>query len=166
MDFSKPVICAVSGWAVAGGLELALMCDMRVVEETAKMGVLCRRFGVPLIDGGTVRLPELIGLSRAMDLILTGRIIEAKEAFDMGLANRLVATGTGKDIYHTKYNISNKKNMNVPIATVLFFSLRNGHEHCPPTCQIPTRVYARRPRLGHLRHICIRQLGEFIAVRE
>ena len=98
MEFTKPVICAVSGWAVAGGLELALMCDMRVVEETAKMGVLCRRFGVPLIDGGTVRLPELIGLSRAMDLILTGRIVEAKEAYDIGLANRLVSPGTGNII--------------------------------------------------------------------
>ena len=95
MEFTKPVIAAVSGWAVAGGLELALMCDMRIVEESARMGVLCRRFGVPLIDGGTVRLPELIGLSRAMDLILTGRIIEAKEAHEYGIANRLVATGTG-----------------------------------------------------------------------
>ncbi|XP_076334665.1 putative enoyl-CoA hydratase isoform X2 [Tachypleus tridentatus] len=91
---SKPVIAAVSGFAVAGGMELALMCDMRVMEETAVMGVLCRRFGVPLIDGGTARLPHLIGLSRALDLILTGRQISAKEAFEMGLANRLVACGT------------------------------------------------------------------------
>ena len=94
MEFSKPVIAAVSGWAVAGGLELALMCDIRVVDENARLGVLCRRFGVPLIDGGTVRLPELIGLSRALDLILTGRIVEAKEAHQMGLANRLVPAGT------------------------------------------------------------------------
>ncbi|XP_014668624.1 PREDICTED: probable enoyl-CoA hydratase, mitochondrial [Priapulus caudatus] len=94
MDISKPVIAAIDGYAVAGGLELALMCDMRVVEESAIMGVYCRRFGVPLIDGGTVRLPAIIGLSRAMDMILTGRAITAKEALDWGLANRLVATGT------------------------------------------------------------------------
>lgn len=95
MEFSKPVIAAVSGWAVAGGLELALMCDMRILEESARIGVLCRRFGVPLIDGGTVRLPELIGLSRALDLILTGRIVDAKEALELGVANRVVKTGTG-----------------------------------------------------------------------
>eukprot|EP00095_Tigriopus_kingsejongensis_P007809 snap_masked-scaffold204_size260821-processed-gene-1.4 protein:Tk07809 transcript:snap_masked-scaffold204_size260821-processed-gene-1.4-mRNA-1 annotation:"hypothetical protein DAPPUDRAFT_304905" len=94
MEFSKPVIGAVSGWAVAGGLELALMCDLRIMEESARVGVLCRRFGVPLIDGGSVRLPELIGLSRAMDLILTGRIVEAKEAHQFGIANRVVGNGT------------------------------------------------------------------------
>lgn len=98
MEFSKPVIAAVSGWAVAGGLELALMCDMRILEESARIGVLCRRFGVPLIDGGTVRLPELIGLSRALDLILTGRIVDAKEALELGVANRVVKTGTGKKL--------------------------------------------------------------------
>ncbi|KAK7091374.1 hypothetical protein V1264_009060 [Littorina saxatilis] len=92
--FSKPVIAAIDGYAVAGGLELALMCDLRVVEENAVMGVFCRRWGVPLIDGGTVRLPALIGLSRALDLVLTGRPVSAKEALDMGLANRVVATGT------------------------------------------------------------------------
>ncbi|KAB0800731.1 hypothetical protein PPYR_06470 [Photinus pyralis] len=90
----KPLIAAVSGYAVAGGMELALMCDLRVIEETAIMGVYCRRFGVPLIDGGTVRLTAMVGLSRALDLILTGRSIEAKEAFDWGLANRIVACGT------------------------------------------------------------------------
>jgi len=93
MVLSKPVIAAVSGYAVAGGLELALWCDMRVMEETAVLGVFCRRFGVPLIDGGTVRLPRLIGMSRAMDLILTGRAVKAKEARDMGLANRVVPHG-------------------------------------------------------------------------
>lgn len=92
--FKKPIIAAVAGYAVAGGLELALMCDARVVEETAVMGVFCRRFGVPLIDGGTVRLPHLIGLSRAMDLILTGRPVKAKEALEIGLANQLVGCGT------------------------------------------------------------------------
>ncbi len=93
MRLSKPVIAAVSGHAVAGGLELALWCDMRVVEEDAIMGVFCRRWGVPLIDGGTVRLPRLIGQSRAMDMILTGRGVSAEEAERIGLANRLVEPG-------------------------------------------------------------------------
>jgi len=84
MVLSKPVIAAISGYAVAGGLELALWCDMRVVEEDAVMGVFCRRWGVPLIDGGTVRLPRLIGESRAMDLILTGRAVDAAEALQCG----------------------------------------------------------------------------------
>lgn len=94
MLLSKPVIAAVDGFAVAGGLELSLWCDLRVVETTAIMGVYCRRFGVPLIDGGTVRLTKLIGLSRALDLILTGRGINGKEAFEFGIANRLVPVGT------------------------------------------------------------------------
>lgn len=93
MVFSKPVIAAIAGHAVAGGLELACLCDLRVVEEDAILGVFCRRFGVPLIDGGTVRLPRLIGLSRALDLILTGRPVDAKEAMAMGLANRVVPKG-------------------------------------------------------------------------
>ncbi|XP_072547495.1 enoyl-CoA hydratase EchA19 [Salminus brasiliensis] len=93
MRLSKPLIAAVSGYAVAGGLELALLADLRVVEESAIMGVFCRRFGVPLIDGGTVRLPALIGLSRAMDLILTGRPVGAQEALAFGLANRVVPDG-------------------------------------------------------------------------
>jgi enoyl-CoA hydratase len=89
----KPVIAAISGHAVAGGLELALWCDLRVVERSAIMGVYCRRWGVPLIDGGTIRLPRLIGHSRAMDLILTGRAVDAQEALQIGLANRVVADG-------------------------------------------------------------------------
>ncbi|KAJ8374899.1 hypothetical protein SKAU_G00054790 [Synaphobranchus kaupii] len=93
MQLSKPVIAAVSGYAVAGGLELALLADLRVVEQSAIMGVFCRRFGVPLIDGGTVRLPRLIGLSRALDLILTGRPVGAQEALAFGLANRVVPDG-------------------------------------------------------------------------
>ncbi|KAM9712626.1 enoyl-CoA hydratase EchA19 isoform 1-T1 [Menidia menidia] len=93
LQLSKPLIAAVSGFAVAGGLELALLADLRVVEESAVMGVFCRRFGVPLIDGGTVRLPRLIGLSRALDLILTGRPIGAQEALAYGLANRIVPDG-------------------------------------------------------------------------
>jgi len=97
MMLKKPVIAAISGYAVAGGLELALWCDMRVMEETAVFGVFCRRFGVPLIDGGTVRLPRLIGMSHAMDLILTGRPVEAIEAKNMGLANRIVAHGKSRE---------------------------------------------------------------------
>ena len=93
---SKPVIAAISGYAVAGGLELALWCDLRVMEEDATVGVFCRRWGIPLIDGGTIRLPRLIGLSRALDLILTGRAVSAAEAFSIGLANRVVPKGTSR----------------------------------------------------------------------
>ena len=93
MLLGKPVIAAIAGHAVAGGLELALWCDLRVVEESAVMGVFCRRWGVPLIDGGTIRLPRLIGHSRAMDLILTGRPVDAQEALQIGLANRVVPDG-------------------------------------------------------------------------
>ncbi len=93
LRLSKPVIAAVAGYAVAGGLELALWCDLRVADETAVFGVFCRRWGVPLIDGGTVRLPRLIGTSRAMDMILTGRAVDAAEAAAIGLANRVVPTG-------------------------------------------------------------------------
>jgi enoyl-CoA hydratase len=94
---SKPVIAAISGYAVAGGLELALWCDMRVAEDDAVMGVFCRRWGVPLIDGGTVRLPRLIGLGRALDLILTGRPVDGREALQMGLVNRVVAKGAARE---------------------------------------------------------------------
>ena len=94
--FTKPVIAAVAGHAVAGGLELALMCDLRVAEQTAIFGVFCRRWGVPLIDGGTVRLPRLIGMGRALDLILTGRAVAADEALMLGLANRVVAPGQAR----------------------------------------------------------------------
>jgi enoyl-CoA hydratase len=94
MRLSKPVIAAVEGYAVAGGLELAVWADLRVVAEDAIFGVFSRRWGVPLIDGGTVRLPRLIGEGRAMDLILTGRPVDAAEALAIGLANRVVATGT------------------------------------------------------------------------
>jgi len=93
LQLRKPVIAAVEGYAVAGGIELALWCDLRVASETAVFGVFCRRFGVPLIDGGTVRLPRLIGQSRALDLILTGRPVGAAEALQIGLANRVVPAG-------------------------------------------------------------------------
>jgi enoyl-CoA hydratase len=96
MRLGKPVIAAIAGHAVAGGLELALWCDLRVAEEDAVLGVFCRRWGVPLIDGGTVRLPRLIGLSRALDLILTGRPVGAAEAFQFGLVNRVVPHGQAR----------------------------------------------------------------------
>jgi enoyl-CoA hydratase len=93
MVLRKPLIAAISGYAVAGGLELALLADLRVVESDAVLGVFCRRWGVPLIDGGTVRLPRIVGLGRALDLILTGRAVGAEEALAIGLANRVVAAG-------------------------------------------------------------------------
>jgi enoyl-CoA hydratase len=96
LALSKPTIAAVEGYAVAGGLELALLCDLRVAGAGAIFGVFCRRWGVPLIDGGTVRLPRLIGLSRALDMILTGRPVDAAEALAFGLANRVVAAGTAR----------------------------------------------------------------------
>ena len=96
MLLAKPVLAAVSGYAVAGGFELALWCDLRIVEEDAVMGVFNRRWGIPLIDGGTVRLPALVGLGRALDLIMTGRPVDAREALAIGLANRVVARGQAR----------------------------------------------------------------------
>lgn len=96
LELSKPVIAAVSGPAVAGGMELALWCDIRIMEETAFMGVYCRRWGIPLIDGGTVRLPRLVGEGRAMDLILTGRRIDAEEALQIGLCEYVVPSGNAR----------------------------------------------------------------------
>jgi enoyl-CoA hydratase len=97
MRLSKPVIAAVAGHAVAGGLELALWCDLRVAEEDAVFGVYCRRWGVPLIDGGTVRLPQVVGMGRALDMILTGRGVPAAEAHEMGLVNQLVPAGQARE---------------------------------------------------------------------
>jgi enoyl-CoA hydratase len=97
MQLRKPAIAAVAGYAVAGGLELALLCDLRVVEEDAIFGVFCRRWGVPLLDGGTIRLPRLIGMSHALDMILTGRPVGAQEAKQMGLANRVVPKGRSRE---------------------------------------------------------------------
>jgi enoyl-CoA hydratase len=96
MSLSKPVIAAICGHAVAGGLELALWCDLRVAQEDAVLGVFCRRWGVPLIDGGTVRLPQVVGLGRALDMILTGRAVPAAEALQMGLVNQVVPNGTAR----------------------------------------------------------------------
>jgi enoyl-CoA hydratase len=101
MRLSKPVIAAVAGHAVAGGLELALWCDLRVAEEGAVFGVFCRRWGVPLMDGGTVRLPRLIGLSQSMDMVLTGRPVSAREARRMGLVNRVVGDGESRSAAET-----------------------------------------------------------------
>lgn len=97
LQLSKPVIAAIEGWCVAGGLELACWCDLRVAGATARLGCLERRFGVPLVDGGTVRLPRIVGLGRALDLILTGREISADEALTMGLVNRVVPAGGALD---------------------------------------------------------------------
>jgi enoyl-CoA hydratase len=97
MQLTKPVIAAVAGYAVAGGLELALWCDLRVAEEDSVLGVFCRRWGVPLIDGGTVRLAQIVGVGRALDLILTGRPVPASEALQMGLVSRIVRTGDARD---------------------------------------------------------------------
>ena len=97
MVLGKPVVASIAGHAVAGGLELALFCDLRVAEEDALLGVYCRRFGVPLIDGGTVRLPRIVGLGRALDLILTGRAVGAEEARAMGLVDRVVPRGTARE---------------------------------------------------------------------
>jgi enoyl-CoA hydratase len=96
MSLSKPVIAAISGHAVAGGIELSAWCDLRVMEVDAVVGVFCRRWGVPLIDGGTVRLPHIVGLGRALDLILTGRAMGADEALAIGFANRVVPSGEAR----------------------------------------------------------------------
>jgi len=98
LELSKPVIAAIAGPAVAGGMELALWCDLRVMEESAYMGVYCRRWGIPLIDGGTVRLPRLVGRGRALDIILTGRKVPAEECLDIGLCERVVPDGTGREV--------------------------------------------------------------------
>ncbi|MFI7671864.1 crotonase/enoyl-CoA hydratase family protein [Nocardia sp. NPDC049526] len=97
MRLSKPVIAAISGYAVAGGLELALWCDMRVAEQDSTFGVFCRRWGVPLIDGGTIRLPRIVGTGRAMDMVLTGRAVAATEALQIGLVNRVVPNGESRN---------------------------------------------------------------------
>lgn len=102
---SKPLVCGISGYCIGNGLELALLCDLRVVEEDACLGFFNRRFGVPLMDGAPQRLVTLIGLSRALDLVLTGRVLSGKEAFDIGLSNRLVAPGTGILFFGFPYSL-------------------------------------------------------------
>jgi enoyl-CoA hydratase len=98
MRTTKPIIASIAGHAVAGGLELALYCDLRIADQSAELGVFCRRWGVPLIDGGTVRLPRIVGLGRALDLVLTGRAVRADEALAMGLVNRVVPDGTSLEV--------------------------------------------------------------------
>ena len=130
MILSKPVIAAVEGHAVAGGLELALWCDLRVAARNAVFGVYCRRFGVPLIDGGTVRLPRLIGQSRAMDMILTGRGVAAEEALEWGLANRLAAPGAA---------LSEAKTLAKEIAKHPQICLRNDRASAHSQWSLPER---------------------------
>ena len=140
MLLSKPIIAAVEGHAVAGGLELACLCDLRVADETAVFGVFCRRFGVPLIDGGTVRLPRLIGLSRALDLILTGRPVNADEALAMGLANRVVPKGTAR---------AAAEELAAQIAKFPQITMRNDRQSAYESTALPLdRALAREFELG------------------
>jgi len=139
MSLKKPLIAAIAGPCVAGGLELSLLADMRVGEQSSKYGVLCRRFGVPLIDGGTVRLPRLIGLSRALDLILTGRTVNAEEAFNIGLINRLVPDGQSlseaiqlaKDILRYPYECMNTDRISAhfSVSNTVDNSLKREYEY-------------------------------------
>jgi enoyl-CoA hydratase/carnithine racemase len=139
MSLKKPLIAAIAGPCVAGGLELSLLADMRVGEQSSKYGVLCRRFGVPLIDGGTVRLPRLIGLSRALDLILTGRTVKAEEAFNIGLINRLVPDGQSlseaiqlaKDILRYPYECMNTDRISAhfAVSNTVDNSLKHEYEY-------------------------------------
>lgn len=155
---SKPVIAAVEGYAVAGGLELALWCDMRVASESAKFGVFCRRWGVPLIDGGTVRLPRLVGHSRALDMILTGREVGAREAFDWGLANRLAPEGQALTEAKALANVlakfpqtclrSDRQSSYEQWALDLPAALINEARHGMPALQAETRKGAARFAAG------------------
>ena len=139
MSLKKPLIAAIAGPCVAGGLELSLLADMRVGEQSSKYGVLCRRFGVPLIDGGTVRLPRLLGLSRALDLILTGRTVSADEAFHIGLINRLVPDGQclseaiklAKDILRFPYECMNTDRLSAhfSVSNTVDDSLKHEYEY-------------------------------------
>lgn len=142
MLLSKPVVAAISGYAVAGGLELALWCDLRVADRDAQLGVFCRRWGVPLIDGGTVRLPRVIGLGRALDLILTGRAVSASEALDMGLVNRVVEPGSARMVAEAlaqdmarlpqlclrEDRVSAYEQTSLPLEEALMNELRHGME--------------------------------------
>ncbi|XP_003381315.1 enoyl-coA hydratase/isomerase family protein [Trichinella spiralis] len=164
-QFEKPVIAAVNGYAVAGGLELALMCDLRIVEETAVLGMYNRRFGIyyshtniPMTDGGSVRLPKMIGLSRALDMIITGRQINGKIAFDWGLANRIVDTGTVavKTIKFVPCSaLGQAMNLARIIGTLPKTSLLNDRNstRCNSNCAMPTM---RSPmELGRRMMVCV-----------
>lgn len=143
LTLSKPVIAAIEGHAVAGGLELALWCDLRVMAEDAVLGVFCRRFGVPLIDGGTVRLPRLIGLSRALDLVLTGRPVGAAEALAMGLVNRVAPAGA---------------------ALAAAFELADALAAFPQTCLRADLVATRRAFEGNMGEALAREFEPALAV--
>jgi enoyl-CoA hydratase len=157
----KPVIAAVSGAAVAGGMELALWCDLRVMEADAYFGIYCRRFGVPLIDGGTVRLPRLIGMGHAMDLILTGRKVEAAEALQIGLANRVVPTGEAREAalalarqlaaFPQATMLADRESANaqwdLPLSAALQQEWQRGRERIPDALEGAVRFAA-----GHGRH--------------
>ncbi len=146
MLLDKPVIAAVEGYAVAGGLELALWCDLRVMAADADFGVFCRRWGVPLIDGGTVRLPRLIGHSRALDLILTGREVGAEEALTMGLANRVVPPGTSLDAA-----ITLARSIGTHPQACLRADRRSSYDAVVPTGRVcAARRTPRRPRRSQI----------------
>jgi enoyl-CoA hydratase len=163
LRLGKPVIAAVAGFAVAGGLELALWCDLRVAEETATFGVFCRRWGVPLVDGGTVRLPRLVGTSRAMDMILTGRPVPAPEAYDMGLVNRLVPAGQARPaaealaadlarfpqtcLRHDRLSVLEQDGLSAPEA--MANELRHGTASLPEVAAGAARFAAGAGRHGH-----------------
>jgi enoyl-CoA hydratase len=163
MLLSKPVIAAVEGFAVAGGLELALWCDLRVAARNAVFGVYCRRFGVPLLDGGTVRLPRLIGMSHALYLILTGRGVSGDEALQMGLVNRLVESGNALqaavELAHQLAVLpqnclrSDRKSAHDAWTLPLTEALANEYRHGLATIQSgETRVGAESFRSGAGRH--------------
>lgn len=162
LNISKPVIAAINGYAVAGGLELALLADLRIVEETAIFGVFCRRWGVPLIDGGTVRLPRIVGMGRALDMILTGRPVDAIEALSMGLANRVVAKGHALDeaiAMAQKLAAFPQKCMNIDRASVytqwdmsLIDALRNEGREGVPMVELDGASGAARFTQGAGRH--------------
>jgi enoyl-CoA hydratase len=162
MVLDKPVIAAVSGHAVAGGLELALWCDLRVVEETTVFGVFCRRWGVPLIDGGTVRLPRIVGLGRALDMILTGRPVGAAEALSMGLANRVVGVGQARveaeALAHEIAKLpqqclrSDRRSTYECLALDLETALRREHDHGLDALSAETVAGASRFSAGAGRH--------------
>jgi len=162
LELKKPLIAAIAGHAVAGGLELALLADLRVAEENAVFGVFCRRWGIPLIDGGTVRLPRIVGMGRALDMILTGRAVDAREAFAIGLANRIVPNGTSRaaaeqlarEIAAFPQNCmltdraSVYRQWNLPLAT----ALREEGRHGVPIIAAEGATGARRFAAGAGRH--------------
>ena len=126
LSLGKPVLGAISGHAVAGGLEVALWCDLRIVEEDAIMGVYCRRWGVPLIDGGTVRLPRIVGMGRALDLVLTGRPVDATEALAMGLVSRLIdESAFESEVEQVLIGLAAKSPIGMRLGKEAFFTMRD-----------------------------------------